>query len=539
MRLLPFFLVFVAFVNAQSLPSKRLVIPVDTVQPATTPYNTWPTLAIIEQDVEEKVLVCSEPEKRMVPTNQHSFLKTVHLAYAQHHDLVLSPDDIWIQISLGVSIHINEHFEELKAIVLKNPEKEIAQVRLDELTDLSPESWKKLIASFAEKAQAKTNEQFYTTMLPEFTTTTSESRTVMQAILLSSIQQALEFHAASGCGIPNIVLLGEKADWEKLYRHTEMLDQYGLGFWTTELKPILQEFINAYDGNVNRNFWQCIYKYREEYMVMDMNGWISKFFPYFTENESIDSEEELAKIRERFPEQAEQAEVITQKKYYLNPYLRGDDYLFNAIDIRDLPNSVCRIPVVWDNFFSNDPEQLNQQLMLYAGFTGTQQYENLALEPNCGWYIVHQDSFDIAGYDDEYLGAGKHREDWSEVAWSYEVVSDDKGQIIYHPEKFSQQPESLNALKKELADHLKKHFPVEQLAGTTLTFFVTHFGSCSTATISGGTLSEKAQAELLMKMNKLDHHFRPVKIQEESEASEVDGIITAPTAYNARISITF
>ena len=270
MRLLPIFLFFSIITTAQQLPSRQLVIHVDDVKPATEPYSVWPTKDIINQDVEESIVVCSNPEEKIVPTNQHSFLNTVHLAYAQHHDLVLSPDDIWIQIALGASIHINEHFDELKNQVLNNTQKETFFVRMDQLIDLKAADWATLIDTFAIKAKQKATPEFYATMLPEFSTTTSESKTVMQAILLSSVKQAVEFQAASGCGIPNIILLGKKEDWEKLYAHTLQLDQYGMAFWTKELKPILQEFINAFDGKIDRQFWQRMYKYREMYMVMDM-----------------------------------------------------------------------------------------------------------------------------------------------------------------------------------------------------------------------------------------------------------------------------
>lgn len=535
MRQLPFFLLFPLFVVAQQLPNKRLVIHVEDVKPTTEPYNVWPTKDIVNQDMEERVLVCSQPEQTIVPTNQHSFLNTVHLAYAQHHDLVLSPDDIWIQIALGASIHINEHYAELKNLVLNNPEKETFFVRMDQLTELKSDNWSSLIETFSTMAKEKATPDFYAAMLPEFTTTTPESRTVMQSILLSSVKQSIDFQAASGCGIPNIVLLGEKADWEKLLHHTQMLDDYGLAFWTKELKPILQEFINAYDGKTDRQFWQRIYKYREMYMVMEMNGWISKFFPYFSHTKSVESEEELAEIKERYPEQYEMAEGVTVTAYTLNPYLEGDAYLFNPIDIRDLPNSVCEVPIIWNNLKSENSEDHEIQLKLYAGFTGAKQYDHFELQPQCGWFITRTDEFEFSDYNDTYLSAGRYREDWSEVAWSEKVVSGENANVIYNPAKYKSTVESLEALKKELISHLKKQFPKETLEGTELTFYVTHFGSCSDATISGGMLSEEAKAALLLKLKKLDYTFKPAVVMEDSNDEYENAPAKIPVRYNAKV----
>lgn len=537
MRQLPFFLFFSITVTAQQLPSNRVVIQVDDVKPATKPYSVWPTKDIINQDVEERIVVCSKPTEKIVPTNQHSFLNTVHLAYAQHHDLVLSPDDIWIQIALGASIHINEHFDELKNQVLNRPEKETFFVRMDQLVDLNDADWSALIDTFAVKAKQKATPDFYSTMLPEFSTTTAESRAVMQAILLSSVKQSVEFQAASGCGIPNIILLGKKEDWVNVYEHTSRLDQYGMAFWTKELKPILQEFINVYDGKIDRQFWQRIYKYREMYMVMEMNGWLSKFFPYFQHAESVSSSEELAIIQQRYPEQFEMAEGISTTVYTLNPYLEGDQYLFNPIDIRDLPNSVCEVPIVWNNLFSENPDDQEQQLTLYAGFTGAFQYKNYALQPNCGWYIARADSFDIAGYDDVYLSAGKQRDDWSEVAWNEQLTMAGDANVIYNPKKFTSKKESLEALKTELILHMKKQFPAETVSGTTISFVVSHFGNCVNIQLNGGTLSDKAQAELLLKMRKLDYPFQPAMREEEPEEQFENTPAKILVRYNALVSL--
>ena len=168
------------------------------------------------------------------------------------------------------------------------------------------------------------------------------------------------------------------------------------------------------------------------------------------------------------------AEGISTTVYTLNPYLEGDLYLYNPIDVRDLPNSVCEVPIVWNNLFSKNPDGQEQQLTLYAGFTGAFQYKNRALQPNCGWYITRSDSFDIAGYEVDYLSAGKYREDWSEVASDERVTIGNDANVIYNPQKFKMKQESLEALKKELIQHMKKQFPNETVSGTHISFTVSH-----------------------------------------------------------------
>ena len=53
--------------------------------------------------------------------------------------------------------------------------------------------------------------------------------------------------------------------------------------------PILDEFIEAYKGKVNRGFWKYIYKYYKTYGSggqVTINGWILNFIPYLASKKS-------------------------------------------------------------------------------------------------------------------------------------------------------------------------------------------------------------------------------------------------------------
>lgn len=510
-------LLFISCLNAQPPKQSGLVIHVDTVIPTTVPYNVFPSKQILENPT-RTILVGSQLDQQLVPTGQNSFLQTVHLAYAQHHDLVLSPDDIWIQIALGVSLHINENFDALQTRVVKSAENEQLAVRMDDLVNLKEENWQQLVDTFALLAKGKATDAFYKTMLPEFSTSTAETRTVLNTILLSSLKEVISLTGASGCGIPNVVLLGTREDWVKLAQHVEQLNAYDLEFWTVELKPILQEFIDAFDGKADRAFWQRMYKYREEYQVMDMNGWLSKFFPYFTRSEWMEGDRLHAYI-ETHPEAAE-AEGVTVTHYYRNPYLSGNDYLNHSIDIRDLPDAICEIPLIWNNFYSNDPEEQHQELTLCAGFIGAEQ-EQLALKPHAAWYIVKpvsisdQTSENAENWSGTY--PGRFEDDFFTRIWSDSIHSGKLVNAIYDPEHCRSTKLGKEALKKELVQHLKTTFPNDELNGTTLKLLISHFGHCASVEIVGGKLSEAARVELELKLKKLNYGFRPTIITTSDE----------------------
>lgn len=45
---------------------------------------------------------------------RNAFYETVKLAYSQHMPLTLAPDDVWLTIAKGVSLHINYNAEKLR-----------------------------------------------------------------------------------------------------------------------------------------------------------------------------------------------------------------------------------------------------------------------------------------------------------------------------------------------------------------------------------------------------------------------------------------
>jgi len=510
MRLLVFCCLLIFLSTPSFSQQKGLRIVIDDVVLATTPYNEFESKHIIEQEMNHPILVSSNPDQLIVPSGKSSFLQTVHLAYAQHHDLVLTPDDIWIQIALGVSIHINENYSTLQPKVTRSTKKEVIAVRLDSLATKDPRYWQQLVDTFALLAREKVQPAFYKTMLPDFSTSTPETRTVLNALLLSSVKESLELRSASGCGIPGVVLLGTKADWEKILIHLDQLNAYDLQFWTDELKPIIQEFIHAFDGKVNRPFWQRMYKYKEAYMQLQMNGWLSKFFPYFTDADWINDEAEIANYVAENPGIVID-EGVVRTKYYRNPYLIGDTYLYHSIDIWDLPSSICTIPLKWTNYYEAGESSTSHNLTLCAGFMGSIQDKNLKLHQHPTWFILENDSYLNLDYAN-WKGYGKGNVNFASYFWSDSLIDDARVNAIYHPEVNKTMKDGLTELKKELEKQLSKSFLTEHLTKTEIRFHLSHFGHIVAVTFSNSSLSQAAQIDLELKLKKLNYRFQPTQL---------------------------
>jgi hypothetical protein len=96
----------------------------------------------------------------------------------------------------------------------------------------------------------------------------------------------------SGCGIPDITLLGTPDDWKNIRSRLSRLDDLVLGWWREELEPVLDEFVNASEGNINRKFWlDMVNEYSPEQRTQafcgsngiipaEYNGWFTVFFPF-------------------------------------------------------------------------------------------------------------------------------------------------------------------------------------------------------------------------------------------------------------------
>ena len=62
------------------------------------------------------------------------------------------------------------------------------------------------------------------------------------------------------CGIPEITLEGTPQDWEKVLIKARGLKEYKLEWWISQLEPLLEEFVKASKGEVNKDFWRNMFK---------------------------------------------------------------------------------------------------------------------------------------------------------------------------------------------------------------------------------------------------------------------------------------
>ena len=124
--------------------------------------------------------------------------------------------------------------------------------------------------------------------------------------------------------------------------------------------PIIDEYLNAYDNNINYQFWQNMVKFRVlgngsgSYSLL--SGWLQTLFPYLSSGEP-------------------------------NPYLRHwkkctETHMLGPSP-SDIPSQLSSVPLKWVHLGNKYP------LHIHAGFRGVAQKSGRTLEIVLGWYATN------------------------------------------------------------------------------------------------------------------------------------------------------
>ena len=283
------------------LQAGNVTFPVDSVTPASAPLETETLSESLAFRLHRKILVLPGAGQPVVslyvniypatgvglqteakPTRAplrlvHPLIDAVHRAFSQHRPLILSPDAIWMVIAQGFGHHVAENAEQLRGRLVRHPDKKELRVCADSLT---ADSFPAVMASFSELIKQETDQVLYETLLCDFSTTTAEIRTASEITLMDTFSSYFEYEFYCVCGIPKITIEGTPEDWKRIRDRVEVVATYGLEWWVSRLRTILDEFVAAAEGRANRDFWKAIYKPKAAYAAEIVTGWIADLFPY-------------------------------------------------------------------------------------------------------------------------------------------------------------------------------------------------------------------------------------------------------------------
>jgi hypothetical protein len=298
----------------------------------------------------------------------HPFIETVGAAFADHYPLVLSPDDVWLCLAQGFAIHVNEHAEALRGHFVQHEGKAEIIVLRDEFRKGSPDNdWPGCFAEFSDKIAGFVGKK-RDLVVADFSTTGPIERAASEIVLMSALQAYFSYVVVTRCGIPEITLLGNTEDWRSIRRRAEAFAELDLGWWTEALLPVLDHFIDASSGNVDKAVWESFYKLNNGSGGPFVSGWINALFPYINEDRDREDEPSVGVVKRndfaRIRAPGERA-----------PYGGGPR-------TSEFPQGFSIAPFLWKYLGTDIPMEL------LGGFTGVSQSpETLAVRPAIGWAV--------------------------------------------------------------------------------------------------------------------------------------------------------
>jgi hypothetical protein len=153
-------------------------------------------------------------------------------------------------------------------------------VRRDDFVKGSPENpWAEAIEEFTKKVREHIGSAF-DLFQPTFTTTGPVEKAAAGVVLLDAMKSYFDYDMMTECGIPAITLEGTLEDWQAVADRAEQFGSLDLEWWLKPLRAVLQQFVAAARGEIDRPFWRSLYKYQDESGGPVITGWISTLFPY-------------------------------------------------------------------------------------------------------------------------------------------------------------------------------------------------------------------------------------------------------------------
>jgi len=199
-------------------------------------------------------------------------------------------------------------------------------------------------------------------MVADYSTTGVVEKAASEVVLMDAMQAYFEYGCMTMCGIPDIELLGTVQDWEKLRNKINGWTFDGaadLSWWTTPLKRVLDEFVQAAKGVVNKEWWESFYKLKGGMgsgSVSKVTGWINWLFPYTQQAKG---------------KKVKNPKVGVEKMEY------GD-----GLKEADYPGSLAKVPFQW-NYYGQVFD-----MEFVAGVSAVVQDQfTCALTPTLGWGV--------------------------------------------------------------------------------------------------------------------------------------------------------
>jgi len=332
---------------------------------------------------------CSLREVGLVSgITHHPLVAALELAYAGHRPVALSPDMIWLLICQGVAHHLAANVDELRHQFVAHPGRLTLELNPQDpaFPKGSPDNpWPEVIADFSRQIASQIG-PWHDLFLPSFSTTGDVERVAAEIALLDSMQRYFHYLLTSmNSGIPSVTLEGTPTDWQAVGDRAEAFAPLGLDWWLSPLRRVLRQFARAACGEVDRPFWESIYRIQpleESSHSASTLGWIGVLFPYLNDPQGLPTVCNPWLSGERDLDEPFHLDRAGARRRVSSE--REPGYLFEA----QFPSGLARAPFTWDERDRSGQRTRRWDMELLGGFVGvTQEAETLRLRPEIGWAV--------------------------------------------------------------------------------------------------------------------------------------------------------
>jgi hypothetical protein len=180
-------------------------------------------------------------------------------------------------------------------------------------------------------------------------------------------------------------LEGTSIDWQAVADGAERFAPLGLDWWLSPLRRVLGQFARAAGGEVDRPFWESIYRIHpaeESSHSASTLGWIGVLFPYLNDPQGLPTVRNPWLSGERDLDELLDPDRTVGRRRMSSA---GDPgYLVEA----QFPSGLAGAPFTWDERDRNGQRIHRWDMELLGGFVGvTQEAETLRLRPEIGWAV--------------------------------------------------------------------------------------------------------------------------------------------------------
>jgi len=259
--------------------------PVKPAKENPSPYSFGDFLSQCDIVKKEggKLLTKTNPQNTVCPSFGNSFIGCLWDAYSNHHKLVLRPDDLWLTIVMALAGYVDYHAEEMRHHFVAHDGKK--DLTIDLIGSTSTVDWNSVIEKFSDLIDENTTNGIRDWIEPNFSTTTSNDSLIARVALMGIAKHYFSYSLVLRCGIPQVELMGTLADWQNLRNRVDRFSQFNeqpfLIWWHDILIPIIDKFIDSYNGNVDNDFWQsCAVYLPGQSSPNHFSGWALAFSPF-------------------------------------------------------------------------------------------------------------------------------------------------------------------------------------------------------------------------------------------------------------------